>query len=159
MILVSVGTQLGFDRLMVAIDSWAADNKELEIIAQIGPGKFIPRNFKSVQFFQNNEFNEKFEEADVIISHAGMGNIIGAMELNKNIIIMPRKASLGEHRNEHQLGTADAFRCKTNIHVVEDEGALRSALDKLIHSKTGGTNTKIPLPSLLCENIKVFIES
>jgi len=38
-----------------------------------------------------------------------MGTIISALENRKPILVMPRKSSLGEHRNDHQYSTAKRF--------------------------------------------------
>ena len=47
-------------------------------------------------------FNQHLQAADLIISHAGMGNIITALESHKPIIVVNRQHALGEHRNDHQ---------------------------------------------------------
>jgi UDP-N-acetylglucosamine transferase subunit ALG13 len=48
-------------------------------------------------------FRVNASEADLLIAHAGIGFILTAMELQKLIVLFPRKASLGEHRNENQF--------------------------------------------------------
>ena len=35
-----------------------------------------------------------------------MGTILSALHAGKPLVVMPRRASLGEQRNEHQLATA-----------------------------------------------------
>ena len=42
----------------------------------------------------------------MIYAHAGMGTILSALKQDKPIIIVPRLASLKEHRNDHQIATA-----------------------------------------------------
>ena len=44
---------------------------------------------------------------------------------------MPRKASLGEQRNEHQLATAKRMGEQGNVTVAHDEDDLRRRLDEL----------------------------
>ena len=66
-----------------------------------------------------------------MIAHAGMGSIITALELGKQIIIMPRRASLGEHRNDHQVATAKQFAAQGRIEVALDETELADKLDQL----------------------------
>ncbi len=54
-----------------------------------------------------------------------MGSILTALELEKPIIIFPRRAALGEHRNEHQLATAKKFSGRTEgVYVAFDEAEL-----------------------------------
>lgn len=105
MILVTVGTQLSFDRLLAALDAWAANQAE-EVVAQVGPSALTFRHLQAQPFMRSDEMEARFAEARLIVAHAGMGSILSALKHRKPIIIVPRKASLGEHRNEHQLATA-----------------------------------------------------
>ncbi len=49
------------------------------------------------------------QAATAIVAHAGMGTILTALEMGKPLLVMPRRAALGEHRNDHQLATASRF--------------------------------------------------
>lgn len=120
MIFVTVGTQLAFDRLIASVDAWAEKNPGVEIFAQIGPGSFRPKNFKFESFVSPTEANGLFRSADLVVSHAGMGSILTALKYKKPILVMPRKASLGEHRNEHQLATAKWLGNKAGISVANE---------------------------------------
>lgn len=120
MIFVTVGTQLAFDRLIASVDAWAEKNPDVEIFAQIGPGAFSPKNFKFKSFVSPSEANGLFRAADLVVSHAGMGSILTALKYKKPILVMPRKASLGEHRNEHQLATAKWLGNKAGISVANE---------------------------------------
>jgi UDP-N-acetylglucosamine transferase subunit ALG13 len=130
-IFVTVGTQLGFDRLIAAVDEWVAAAPGRQAFAQIGPGEYLPRNMDYARFIDPVECRERMECADAIVAHAGMGTILGALELGRPILVMPRKAALGEHRNDHQLATARRLSELQRINVAADEQALASALDGL----------------------------
>ncbi|MCA9000833.1 MAG: glucuronosyltransferase, partial [Planctomycetes bacterium] len=129
MILVTVGTQGPFDRLVRAVDEWAAGRKGLEIFAQIGTGAYQPQHIEFAESMDPVRFANLLERADVVIAHAGMGTILKALELGKPVLIMPRRASLGEQRNEHQLATADRFRKLGVVRVAADESELREQLE------------------------------
>lgn len=129
MIFVTVGTQLAFDRLIRAVDEWAARSGEVEVFAQIGPGAYRPRHLEYSDFIAPDECRERMAAADAIVAHAGMGTIIGALELGKPVLVMPRRADLGEHRNDHQLATADRFSAFGGVQVAADEHALQARLD------------------------------
>ncbi len=101
------------------------------MFAQIGEGGWEPVNIKFSNFLQPPEFLEHFRTASVIISHAGMGTILSALHYRKPILVMPKRASLGEHRNEHQLATARRMMDLGNVNVAFDEGELRERLDRL----------------------------
>ena len=127
MIFVTIGTQLPFDRLIKIIDELAPQLNE-EVIAQVYQCGFTPQNIKTVDFLAPDEFNTLFDKARLIISHAGMGTILSALQKDKPIIVFPRIAALGEHRNEHQLATARKFKEMRTVNVAMDEEELTSML-------------------------------
>lgn len=131
MIFVTVGTDLPFDRMVKIIDAWAGENGRDDVFAQIGEGAWEPRNIPFSSFLQPPQFLERFKMASVIISHAGMGTILSALHHRKPILVMPKLASLGEHRNEHQLATARRMMDLGNVNVAFDENELREKLDGL----------------------------
>jgi UDP-N-acetylglucosamine transferase subunit ALG13 len=131
MIFVTVGTDLPFDRMVRVIDHWAAENSRSDIFAQIGDGGWEPQHIPFRNFLQPPEFREMFEAADLIISHAGMGTILSALHYGKPILVMPKRASLGEHRNEHQSATARHMMALAGVNVAFGEDELRCRLDHL----------------------------
>lgn len=131
MIFATVGTQGGFDRLIRTIDGWAGAHGRTDVFAQTGPSDYRSAHIRTERFIDATEFRERVEAASLVISHAGMGSIITALELGKRIIVMPRRASLGEHRNDHQLATAKRFAEQGAITVAFDEQELIDKLDRL----------------------------
>lgn len=129
MIYVTVGTQLAFDRLIEAVDEWAQQRPQQDIFAQIGPAKYFPKHFPYADFLTPAASNEKIEAADFVIAHAGMGSILTALKFQKPLIIMPREASLGEHRNDHQLATANWVKSISGIFVVWSVEELKQVLN------------------------------
>jgi UDP-N-acetylglucosamine transferase subunit ALG13 len=130
MIFATVGTELPFDRMMRVVDLWAADNRH-DIFAQIGDTRWRPRHMHYSLFLEPHEFARRFASATAIISHAGMGTILSALRYEKPLLVMPRRASLGEQRNEHQLATARRLSEMGAISVAFDEVSLRFQLDHL----------------------------
>lgn len=124
MIFVTVGSQLPFDRLIQGMDAWAGKNKEERVFAQIGDSKFKPTFLDYQAGLTAVAFREKFKEADVIVSHAGMGNVLLALELQKPLILMPRRAELKEHRNDHQMATVNWLKEKYDFPVAMEVDAL-----------------------------------
>jgi UDP-N-acetylglucosamine transferase subunit ALG13 len=129
-ILVTVGTELPFDRLVKAVDRWAAMRGRLDVFAQIGEGAWEPAHIPFKPFMEPGEFSERFQAADLIVAHAGMGTIISALHYGKPLLIMPRRASLGEQRNDHQLATAERLLELGKINVAFDEQDLVRKLDR-----------------------------
>jgi len=131
MIFITVGTDLPFDRMLKVIDAWADENNRKDIFAQIGEGGWEPKHIAFSHFLQPPQFVEKFKASSIIISHAGMGTILSALHHGKPILVMPKRASLGEHRNEHQTATARRMMEFGNVNVAFDEAELRDKLDQL----------------------------
>jgi UDP-N-acetylglucosamine transferase subunit ALG13 len=129
-ILVAVGTQFPFDRLVRTVDEWAQRHGRTDVIAQVGDSNYKPRALKSFGFTEPAAFAELQEQAELLIAHAGMGSILNAMQFGKPIIVMPRDHLRGEHRNGHQLDTARRFKSVAGIHVAMDEVELTSKLDR-----------------------------
>lgn len=132
MIFVTVGTQLPFDRMVRAIDQWAGQTDPApDVFAQVGPSTYVPQHIKSKPFISTSEYAEFVLNADVIVSHAGIGSIVTALSHGKPIVIIPRRLQLNEHRNDHQMATAIRFAGRPGIMVAEDENQLAEILDRL----------------------------
>lgn len=131
MIFVTVGTDGPFDRLIKVVDRWAAENERDDIFAQIGEGAWKPEHVKWAELLDPTEFAKRFQEASVIIGHAGMGTILTALSSGKIILVMPKMASLGEHRNEHQMATARHLLDLDKVNVAFDEEELEEVLRRL----------------------------
>ncbi len=128
MIFVTVGEQLPFDRLVRAVDEWAGSQGRHDVFAQIGDGRYVPRNFEWTRFLEPDAFRNRLAAARILVAHAGMGSILTALELEKPILILPRRAALREHRNDHQLATAERLGEHGLVHVAMDEQELKRRL-------------------------------
>lgn len=130
MILLSVGTQLPFDRLVMTVDRWAAQHRDVEIIAQIGPSHYVPTAMTSQTFIDPTQFRDLQSQCTLMISHAGIGSIISAMEMGKPLIILTRDHKRNEHRNGHQISTGQRFSHMPGVYVARDEHHLIELLDR-----------------------------
>lgn len=131
LILVTVGTQLPFDRLIEIVDE-AAPRLDRPILAQTGIGKYVPRNIDHRQMIDPVEFADILSNVSLIVAHAGIGTLLMAQKHQKPIIVFPRRASLGEHRNEHQLATVKALENREGVYVAwTGEDVVRLLGEKL----------------------------
>ena len=128
MIFATVGTQLPFDRLLLALDTWASQHRDVSVLAQTGQTTTRYTHLTTVPTLDQPRFADFVAQARVIVAHAGMGTILSAIEAGKPLILMPRRADLGEHRNDHQRDTAAEMAALSNVTVVEDSASLCSAL-------------------------------
>jgi UDP-N-acetylglucosamine transferase subunit ALG13 len=106
-IFVTVGSSEPFDRLVRAVDEWAGLRGRSDVFAQIGHSDYQPKHIQCSKFLDPSEFRTRFNNAQFVVAHAGMGSIITALEIGKPIVVMPRRAHLGETRSDHQVATVD----------------------------------------------------
>ena len=131
MIFVTVGAQLPFDRLVHTVDGWAKERGRDDVFAQIGASTSPPSHIGWERFLSPVDFQRKAREAHVIVAHAGMGSILTALDLGKPILVMPRRADLGEHRNDHQCATVDRLGRDVAIGLAANESELLERLERL----------------------------
>jgi UDP-N-acetylglucosamine transferase subunit ALG13 len=129
-IFVTVGSSAPFDRLIRAVDEWAGLRGRADVFAQIGSSRYRPQHMDYVARLNPSDFGERIQSSKIIVAHAGMGSIIMALEIGKPIIVIPRRAHLGETRNDHQLATAKEFEHLQGIIVAFDEQQLVLKLDQ-----------------------------
>jgi UDP-N-acetylglucosamine transferase subunit ALG13 len=122
-IIVTVGMQLGFDRLIAAMDT-LAPQLDMPVIAQTGKGTYAPQAMEAREKIAPADFEELVGKARLIVAHAGIGTVLTAARCRKPILLMPRRASLAEHRNDHQMATVRRLAGRPGILVAMDETEL-----------------------------------
>ncbi|MEL7466318.1 MAG: glycosyltransferase [Pseudomonadota bacterium] len=135
MIFYTLGTQLPFDRMTKAVDDWCEATGRADVFGQISrPGRdgYRPKRYNWVERLAPDAFNETFAAAELIVAHAGMGSILSALSGGKLIVVMPRLARYGEHRNDHQRATAKQFANRAGIMTAADEKELPYVLDRAL---------------------------
>lgn len=131
-IFASVGSMLPFDRFVTGIDEWSAANPHVETFIQIGDGAYEPRHARWTRIMPHDEYLARLRACDLFVAHVGIGSIFQALEERKQILMLPRRASLGEHTTEHQLHTADRFRGVAGLRIVDDIAALQQEMTALL---------------------------
>ena len=156
MIFLTVGTQMPFDRLVAAVDAWAARQPGLRVVAQVAGSREDWKHLETVSKVSVDQFRQLVDDASLIIAHAGLGSIITALENGKPIVIMPRRSDLGEHRNDHQLATARKFVDYSAVSVAFDTDELERVLEDL-DSLVGSEAVEPSADEDLLEAIRSFI--
>lgn len=160
MIFATVGTQLPFDRLLTMLDAWASLHRDVPVLAQTGKSPTRFAHLTCADHLDQPGFAARMAQARVIVAHAGMGTILQAAEAGKPLILMPRRADLGEHRNDHQLATAAEMSVLSNVTVVTDAKGLGTALARALQMPDAShpTLSSCAQPRLI-EALKDFIWS
>ena len=159
MIFVTVGGQVPFDRLIRAIDEWGAENGSVHIFAQIGESYYVPQHIDHCNLIASEEFQNRVRNASLVVAHAGVGTILTSLQFGVPILVMPRKASLGEHRNDHQLATAKVLEQKGLLSVVMDENELFRRLNSIDDAPIQHRISAVASDRLLNELRKFFEET
>jgi UDP-N-acetylglucosamine--N-acetylmuramyl-(pentapeptide) pyrophosphoryl-undecaprenol N-acetylglucosamine transferase len=106
-IFVTLGThEQPFDR---ALDLVAALQERDRVLVQHGatrPRPSLPRVEWS-EYLDWELLTTRMRDADLVITHAGVGSAVTAIRAGKKPVLLPRLARFGEHVDDHQLQLAE----------------------------------------------------
>jgi len=102
-----------FERMMQALRALRAD----DLHVQHGPAT-PPPCARADQFLPFGRMVEMIEEADVVVSHAGVGSIMCALRAGHLPIVFPRMKRYAETVDDHQAELAEALERRGNVLVV-----------------------------------------
>ena len=155
-ILVTVGHQLPFDRLVRTVDAWAERSGRRDVFAQVGRTTYRPKQFQAVEMMTPAELGRRIAEASAIVAHAGIGTIAAALEAKRPLLVLPRLVRFNEVRSDHQIPTAKHFEGKGYLLAAYDEDELMKKLD-LVESFRPATNIPDRASPELIERLRRFI--
>ena len=128
LVLVTVGTDHHpFDRLVGWVDRWERP-APVRVVVQYGTA-IAPHSGDGTPFLSPDEFASLLDAADAVVCSGGPGAIMEARAAGLRPIVVPRRASLGEHVDDHQRAFADFMAGRDLVTLVDDEPALHRALD------------------------------
>lgn len=132
MIFVTLGTQdKPFLRLMQAVEKQLQEgNIQEEVIAQTGSTKYESKIMQIIPYMEQSVFDQYMKEANIVITHGGVGTIIQGLQMKKKMIVAPRFAKYGEHVNDHQLQIATNFAKENYILLLSNFEELNLVLAK-----------------------------
>ncbi|ALA88273.1 glycosyltransferase [Stenotrophomonas geniculata] len=157
-IFASVGTQAPFPRLIDYVSQWLSVNSEAVGYAQSGPSSTAP-SFGGAAMISMPEFSRRISECDVLVTHAGMGNIIRALEEGVPAVIIPRQHRLGEHVNDHQVDTAAEFSMVPGIFVCSSADEFEVAMRKALAHDRGPAKAGSLEKEKLLQSIRDFLSA
>ncbi len=130
MILVTLGTQdKSFKRLLKDVENEIKNGTIKEkVIAQTGHTKFKSKYMETFDFVSPEKLDSLMKKANIIITHGGVGSILGALKYNKPVIAAPRLSKYKEHTNDHQIQIVDEFEREGFIIAYRDGDKLSSLI-------------------------------
>ncbi len=104
-VVVTVGTErFPFQRILTSVAS--ALPSTVDVVWQTGhtPSTELPGTVRA--WIPHNELQAAVERADIVVTHAGVGSVLMALRCGRHPLILPRRAALGEHVDDHQVELA-----------------------------------------------------
>lgn len=155
MIFVSLGTQdKPFNRIIDYVISLKENLKELQgekIIIQLGQTKLLKSENEKIEKLENitiydmlkpKKMKDIIKDSDIIITHAGVGTIMECLEMDKEIIVVPRKVENLEHVNNHQEEIAFEMEKKGFLTKVDTYEELENKISILLKDKDTNEDNK-----------------
>jgi UDP-N-acetylglucosamine transferase subunit ALG13 len=135
-----------FDRLIRCMDEWAAATGEVDLLAQIGTGDFVPRHMRHQRRLSHADFAAAMAAAEIVVAHAGMGTVITAGRFGRPLVLLPRHEEWGEHTTDHQIATANWLRDKPGIFVADGDADLAPMIAAARRAAAAGGGTERVAP-------------
>lgn len=133
MILVLLGTQKNnFYRLLDTVQK-NIENGTIKdkVIVQSGYTKYKSSDMEIFDLIPIDKMNNLIDDANLVITHGGVGSIVGALKKNKRIIVMPRLSKYGEHVNDHQQEIVSIFEEKGFIKSINSAEDLTKVITEI----------------------------
>jgi UDP-N-acetylglucosamine transferase subunit ALG13 len=104
-----LGTQrrYGFRRLVERLIDLFPPN--VDVLWQTGSTDTAGLGIETIPYIDHSVLRDAVAQADVVISHAGIGSTLDALGLGKCPVIVPREAIHGEHVDDHQSLIGEAI--------------------------------------------------
>lgn len=126
-VFVTVGTikPYGFDRLLRAVDRITETD---DVTWQTGESKYRPSHGSVRRSMPRSEILEHLESCDVVVAHAGVGSILGALTAGHVPIVAARSKRFDEHIDDHQEDIARLLADRGLVRMVDPAKLTRDDL-------------------------------
>lgn len=78
----------------------------LDVLWQVGPTRIERMPAGARAQVPVAEMRRAMRDADVVVSHAGVGSALAAMQAGRRALYVPRRRAYGEHIDDHQVAIA-----------------------------------------------------
>ena len=161
MILVMLGTQNNsFERLLKKMDE-LIEKKVIDekVIVQSGYTNYESKNMRIFDLIPQEELERYQEQADLIITHGGVGSIVSSIKKGKKVIAIPRLHRYHEHVNDHQKQIVESFDKKGYIIGIQRIDELRKAIIRAQEFEPKKYDDKEKSNSRILKIIEDFIDN
>lgn len=132
LLFVSVGTDHHpFDRLVSWVDAWLGGGGKDRVRPLVQFGRSAPpQHADAAEFLDHDSMRAALGEAAVVVCHGGPGTIMMAASGGLRPIVVPRRQSLGEHVDDHQVAFTRRMVEDGTIELAESQEHLHELLDE-----------------------------
>lgn len=156
LILVLCGTQKQDFTRMIKLVEEVSDLEE--VVVQAGHNQYQSDKMEVFSFVSNDKIQKLYEEADLIVTHAGAGSMLQAIQNHKKIIAVPRLKEYGEHVNNHQIELAEKFESLGYLIAYRDGEEFIQVYEKAKQFKPKPYTLKGNMIDLLDAKLKSYIK-
>lgn len=126
------------------------------VIVQCGHTPFHSQACKAESFLDMVEFERQIGNADLVVSHAGGGGVMLAVQAGKVPVLMPRRACHGEHVDDHQVENARELAATGKVVVAENPEDLFGAIGEAMKRQSIARRVEAipPLVAMISEVLR-----
>jgi UDP-N-acetylglucosamine--N-acetylmuramyl-(pentapeptide) pyrophosphoryl-undecaprenol N-acetylglucosamine transferase len=141
---VAVGTHAQPYTRLLEIVRQAIENGVLPqpVRAQVGPAAWRVAGAEATPYLGREQLGQALQSAEVVVCHGGAGIISSALEFGRRPIVVPRRAALGEHVDDHQYQLT---------RKLADWGLVVSVEDQITAADVAAARSPLRVPSELRE--------
>jgi len=145
-VVVTLGTYrgFGFPRLIQRLLNILPP--EVEVLWQTGDTDVSGFGIAGHFAIPERDLTDAMREADVVVSHAGVGNALTAFEVGKCPLLVPRRLSLQEHVDDHQTQVAGELRDR-GLAIAMEAGDI--GYEDLLAAASGRVDTLAQAPPFM----------
>lgn len=146
-----------FDRLVRALDDYAAAHPDERVVIQRGYATYLPRHAETEAMYPQERMNALAATARVIVTHGGPGSIWLAFQHDRIPVVVPRMKRFGEHVDDHQVAFARHLERAGRAPAVMDIERLSDLLDEYASATShyaAPTNVAVPNRAKLCAELE-----
>ena len=116
----------------------------IEVLLQTGHTPTFSMSNRCRQWVPGDELMTAVRQADVVITHAGVGSVLSALRAGKHPVVIPRLAALGEHVDDHQLELASLLQERGLASVAAPGDDLSMLLERAVR-RTAVSSRLVPI--------------
>lgn len=137
-VFVTLGTirPYRFDRLVDAV--LAITNEDDDLVWQLGVTTRSDLPGRVYESLSGADMERHFAEADVVITHSGVGSLLAAFEQGKMPILAVRDDAHSEHVDDHQKYIADVATSRGIALRMDLDAPSRAVMDSAVRARIVG---------------------